>query len=116
MNVTATELPPEVNEFERAGLTAVASKVVQPPRVAESPVNFECMVEQIIDIGDGSRLSGSIVIGTVLHIHVADEVLLPDYKINMQALQPIGRLAGPNYTTLGKILEIPRLPSQIAPQ
>jgi flavin reductase (DIM6/NTAB) family NADH-FMN oxidoreductase RutF len=113
MNVTATELASEVNEFEMAGLTAAPSTHVQTPRVAESPVNFECTLNQIVDIGDGSPGSGWVVIGNVVHVHVADEILLPDYKINIQALKPIGRLAGFNYTRVNDIFEIKRLPSQL---
>jgi flavin reductase (DIM6/NTAB) family NADH-FMN oxidoreductase RutF len=114
MNVTATELAPEVNEFEMAGLTAAPSTRVRPPRVAESPVNFECTLNQIVDIGDGNPGSGWVVIGNVVHVHVADEVLLPDYKINIQALKPIGRLAGFKYARVNDIFEIKRLPSQLA--
>ena len=116
MNVTATELPSQVNEFELAGVTPVPSKTVRPPRVAESPIHFECEVTQIVDIGDGGKGSGSVVIGRVLHLHVSDEILLPDDKIDFRALRPVGRLSGPNYSTLGKILEISRLPSQVGPR
>lgn len=114
MNITATELLPEINEFEMAGLTAAPSTRVRPPRVAQSPVNFECTLNQIIDIGDGSPGSGWVVIGNVVHIHVADKVLLPDYKIDIRALKPIGRLAGFNYTRVNDIFEIKRLPSKLA--
>jgi flavin reductase (DIM6/NTAB) family NADH-FMN oxidoreductase RutF len=114
MNVTATELAPEVNEFEIAGLTTAPSTRVRPPRVAESPVNFECTLNQIVEIGDGSPGSGWVVIGNVVHVHVADRVLLPDHKINIQALKPLGRLAGFNYTRISDIFEIKRLPSQLA--
>ncbi len=113
MNITATELPPEVNEFEMAGLTPAPSVRVRPPRVAESPVNFECTLNQIVEIGDGSPGSGWVVIGNVVHIHLADEVLLPDYEIDIRALKPIGRLAGFNYTRVNNIFEIKRLPSQL---
>jgi flavin reductase (DIM6/NTAB) family NADH-FMN oxidoreductase RutF len=115
MNITATELPPEIDEFELAGLTRAASARVRPPRVAQSPVSFECTLNQIVEIGDGSSPgSGWVVIGNVVHIHVADEVLLPDYKIDIRALKPVGRLAGFNYTRVNDIFEIKRLPSQIA--
>lgn len=113
MNITATELPPDVNEFELAGLTAASSVRVKPPRVAESPVNFECTLNQIVQIGDGSPGSGWVVIGNVVHIHVADEVMLPDYKVDIRALKPVGRLAGFHYTRVNDIFEIKRLPSQL---
>jgi flavin reductase (DIM6/NTAB) family NADH-FMN oxidoreductase RutF len=114
MNITATELPPEIDEFELAGLTSAPSTRVQTPRVAQSPVNFECILNQIVTIGGGNPGSGWVVIGTVVHIHVADEVLLPDYKIDIHALKPIGRLAGFNYSRVNDIFEIKRLPSQLA--
>ena len=113
MNITATELLAEVNEFELAGLTTAPSVEVKPPRVAESPVNYECKVVEIVDIGNGQKGSGSVVIGEVLHMHVADEVMQPDYHIDMQALKPIGRLAGPHYTYVRETFGMKRLPSEI---
>ena len=115
MNITATELPAEVNEFELAGLTAVPSVRVAPPRLAESPVNYECKVAEIVDIGDGGKGSGSVVIGEVMHLHVADEVLQPNFHIDIQALRPIGRLAGPNYAYIRETFEIKRRPSELPP-
>lgn len=113
MNKTATELPAQINEFEFAGLTQVPSVRVRPPRVGESPVNFECQLRQIVDIGDGQPGSGWIVIGEIVHLHVADEVLLPEHKIDIRALQPVGRLAGYSYTRVNDIFEMKRLPPQI---
>lgn len=113
MNVTATELPAEVNEFELAGVTAGRSYIVNAPRVVESPVNYECRVTEIVDIGDGSKGSGSVVIGEVLHLHVAEAIMQPNYHIDIHALKAIGRLAGPNYTYIRETFEMERLPSQI---
>lgn len=114
MNRTATELPPGHNEFEFGELTPAPSTRVKPPRVAQSPVNFECELRQIIEIGDGLPGSGWIVIGEVVHLHVADEVMLPDYKIDIHALKPIGRLSGYSYTRVSDIFEMRRLPPQIS--
>ncbi|MBT4002710.1 MAG: flavin reductase family protein, partial [Chloroflexi bacterium] len=86
MNQSATEYPSSVNEFQIAGVTPGASKIVNPPRVAESPVSIECKLSQIVKIGDGGVGSGSIVIGEILHVSIADEVLLPNHKINITAL------------------------------
>lgn len=113
MNITATELPASVNEFELAGLTSAPSITVTPPRLAESPVNYECKVVEVVDIGDGGKGSGSVVIGEVLHLHVADEVIQPDYHIDIQTLKPVGRLTGPNYAYIREIFEIERWPSQL---
>jgi flavin reductase (DIM6/NTAB) family NADH-FMN oxidoreductase RutF len=114
MNASATELPPEMNEFELAGVTAAPSLLVKPPRVLESPVNYECVLRQVVQVGDGTPGSGWVVIGEVVHVHVADEVIDANYRINIQALKPIGRLAGFNYTRVNDIFEMKRLPPQIA--
>lgn len=116
MNKTATELPSEVDEFKYAGLTTAASKMIAAPRVAESPVSFECTVSQIIDVGNGSPGSGWVVLGEVLHIHVSDEVLLPNYRIDLDKLNPIGRLSGPSYARISDRFEMKREPSQVLPR
>lgn len=116
MNLTATEFPTEVNEFEAAGLTPVPSLAVLPPRVAESPVHFECRVAHIIDLGDGEPGSGSVVIGRVLHLHVADELIYGGDKIDLRKLQPIGRLAGNSYCRVSDVFELIRPPSQVSPR
>ncbi|MBN2502007.1 MAG: flavin reductase family protein [Anaerolineales bacterium] len=112
MNATATELPPEVNEFELAGVTAVPSVMVKPPRVAESPVNFECKLTQIVEVGEGKG-AGSVVIGEILYMHIRDDILLPDHKIDVRALKPVSKLAGPGYSRLGEIFDLQRGASQI---
>ena len=98
MNATATEYPPEVNEFEIAGLTAAESKMVAPPRVAESPVSIECKVSQIVQVGDGGLDSAWVVLGEAIYLHVDDRILLPDFRVDLDELKAIGRLSGPNYT------------------
>jgi flavin reductase (DIM6/NTAB) family NADH-FMN oxidoreductase RutF len=112
MNITSTELSAEVNEFELAGLTAVPSTVVDPPRVGESPVSFECEVAEIIELGREIG-GGSVVIGEVVHMHVSDDVLYQSDKIDLEALGPIGRLAGSAYCRVSDLFEMPRPPSQI---
>ena len=112
MNITATEFPPHVNEFEQAGLTAAPSEFVRPPRVGESPVNFECMLERIIEFGSEPG-GGSVVIGRVVNIHVADGVLIENDKIDLHALKPIGRLAGTAYCRVTDLFDMNRPPSQL---
>ena len=114
MNLTATELPPEVDEFELAGLTPSPSAAVRPPRVAESPVHFECRVTQIVDIGDQPG-AGSVVIGRVVHLHVAERVLFGGDKIDLEQLRPIGRLAGYAYCHVTDIFKMVRPPTQVKP-
>lgn len=107
MNASSVEAPAGFNEFEFAGLTLANSVTVKSPRVAESPIHFECRVREIIDINDAPG-GGSIVIGTILHIHVADHILVGQDKINLAALQPIGRLAGGAYSRVTDIIELER--------
>lgn len=109
MNASATILPPEVEEFEVAGLTAAPSKMIKAPRVLESPINFECELSGVHEI-KGETGGGSMVIfGRIVHMHIADEVLLPDYKIDPIALNAIGRLSGPSYSKVTDLFHIERL-------
>jgi flavin reductase (DIM6/NTAB) family NADH-FMN oxidoreductase RutF len=112
MNLTSTELPAEIDEFEISGLTPQPSATVKPPRVAESPVHFECRVATILDFGDQPG-SGSVVIGRVIHIHVREDVLLENDKIDPDKLKPIGRLAGSGYCRVTDSFQMARPPSQI---
>lgn len=112
MNITATEVPAEVNEFERAGLTATPSFKIRPPRVAESLIHFECTLNQVVSISDALG-GGSIVIGTVVHMHFDDSVYREGNKVDLLALQPIGRLAGPSYSRVNDFFDIARFPSEI---
>jgi flavin reductase (DIM6/NTAB) family NADH-FMN oxidoreductase RutF len=113
MNISATEFPPEVNEFEAAGLTPAASVKVRPPRVAESKVNFECHLTQVVTLGEGPG-SGSVVIGRVVYLHVNDDILLDGDKINLEKLRPIGRLGGHWYTRVTDTFELVRPPAPSA--
>lgn len=108
MNITATEVAPDVDEFERAGVTPLESKLISVPRVAESPIQFECKLHQIVDAGDGH-----IVIGEVVYMHFQDDIYEEGNYINIEAYQPIARLAGPDYAQLGNLFQMTRQPSEI---
>jgi flavin reductase (DIM6/NTAB) family NADH-FMN oxidoreductase RutF len=95
MNATSAQVPPEIDEFELAGLTAVASELVKPPRVAESPVQMECRLRQIVEISDRPA-GGSIVLGEVLRFHVREE-LVDNFRIDPDKLAAVGRMGGPTY-------------------
>jgi len=96
MNECSAEFPPEVDEFAVSGLTPVPSDLVKPPRVAESRVNMECRLMQIVNVS-AKPLGGSLVIGEVLRFHVADEII-QNSRIDPDLLRPIGRMGGPSYT------------------
>ena len=73
MNQTAGEYPSHVDEFKEAGLTAIKSDLVKPPRVAESPINLECRLLQILEFGKPPRIN-RFVIGEILRAHIRDEL------------------------------------------
>jgi flavin reductase (DIM6/NTAB) family NADH-FMN oxidoreductase RutF len=112
MNASSVEAPSALNEFEFAHLTAAPSVIVKPPRVAESPIHFECKVTHIVEIGDQPG-GGSVVIGQILHIHIDERVLVGQDKINLAELKPVGRMAGNVYARATDLFEMSRPAPQI---
>lgn len=108
MNATSATLPPDENEFDYAGLTSVPSMLVKPPRVKESPVNFECELVHHYSLEGHKNGGATIMIGRIVMFHIDDAILIDDYKINMDAYKPVARLAGSNYAGLGKVFSIKR--------
>ncbi len=100
MHESSLNHAPESDEFEAAGLTVAISEAVIPPRVAEAAVSFECVLDRVIEIGDDH-----LVLGRAVRFHIRDE-LYRDGRIDLEALDPLGRLAG-NYTRLGGIFDLP---------
>jgi flavin reductase (DIM6/NTAB) family NADH-FMN oxidoreductase RutF len=108
MNDCATEFASDVDEFEASGLTKVDSVAVKPSRVKESKVHLECVLDQVLHFGGEEAGAGSLVIGKVVHVQVADE-LYENGRINSEKLKPVGRLAGATYTLpLAKTFELQR--------
>ncbi|QDA62193.1 flavin reductase family protein [Hymenobacter jejuensis] len=98
MSLASTEYERGVNEFGKAGLTELASELIRPPRVAECPVSFECVVEQIIAIGD-SNGGGNLVICRVVQAHYREDILAPDgLSVDPHKLDAVARLAGDWYS------------------
>lgn len=91
MNVCAVDFPPDVDELERAGLTAAPSAKVSVPRVLESPVSLECATREVLQLGEERRL----VVGDVKALHVADEYYDPEKGyVLTERLGLIGRMHG----------------------
>lgn len=108
MSLTSTEYPEGVNEFEKAGLTMLKSDMVKPFRVAESPVQFECKVNEIIKLGSEGG-AGNLVICEVLKFHIDPEVLNDDKSINQKKLDLVARAGGSFYSRANKgFFEIPK--------
>ena len=98
---SANGFPEDDFEFAETGLTPIPSVKVKPPRVKEVPIHFECKLHQVLELGPKRQ---ALVIGEVVHIHVDPAVMTGGY-IDMRKLDPVGRLNGFFYATLGEILE-----------
>ncbi|GGW55408.1 flavin reductase (DIM6/NTAB) family NADH-FMN oxidoreductase RutF [Winogradskyella epiphytica] len=96
-SLTSTEYPEGVNEFEKAGLTMLASDLVKPFRVAESPVQIECKVNEIVHLGTEGG-AGNLVICEVVKLHISDDVLNEDQTVNQEALDLVARAGGSYYS------------------
>ena len=98
MTLTAVRYPSEVDEFKKAGLTPLKSDLVKPFRVAESPVQMECKVEQIISLGEAAT-SGRLIVCRVLRMHINEAVLTEDKRrIDAHKMDLVGRLGRFWYT------------------
>lgn len=109
INATATNFPTGISEFAAVGLTAEPSAMVAPPRVAESPVALECRLEHALELGDST-----IVIGRVVHGVVDPDVLDGDLAGGglpaIDKLRPLARLGRNQWSTIGEVLDITRIP------
>ena len=92
MNLTCSPAPPEIDEFDVAGLTRAPSRLVRPPRVLESPVNFECRLSQIIQLrgANGVKVDSWLVLGEVVMIHI-DKALVETGVYETATARPILR-------------------------
>ncbi|MGA2955125.1 MAG: flavin reductase family protein [Thermodesulfobacteriota bacterium] len=106
MNQTAGEYPPEVDEFKIAGLTPGRADFVKSPLLAESPVNMECRLLQILEYGEFPRIN-NFVIGEVIQVHVKDE-FWGDGEIQSSKLKAIGRMGGDLYCRTRDVFEMKR--------
>ncbi|MBY0486503.1 MAG: flavin reductase family protein [Flavobacteriaceae bacterium] len=101
MSLSSTEYPDGVNEFAKSGLTAIPSEIVKPYRVAESPVQFECKVNQIIALGTEGG-AGNMIICEVVKIHINEAVLDENGVIDPVKIDLVSRLGGNWYSRANK--------------
>ena len=106
VNATGTDFPPDQDEAEHTGVRLEPSEVVGVPRVAESPVSIECVLHSTVSFGDST-----VVFGRVVHIAV-HESAVRDGRPRIEALQPLARLGGNEWSTIGDVREIRRIPYQ----
>ncbi len=106
MNFTSGDFPPGFQEAEEIGLTLVPSSVVRVPRIAEAPVAFEGRVEQELEMR--SYITYHIFLGHVLRLHVRDDLLKDNFRIDWRAYRPIARLAGDAYAYVREFFALRR--------
>jgi flavin reductase (DIM6/NTAB) family NADH-FMN oxidoreductase RutF len=103
MHQCSAPLPPDVSETEAFGIELADSKVVAVPRVAASPVAFECRLYRMFDVGNEPH---TIVIGEVVCFQI-DESVFADGKIDQRKLDPVSRIGGPYYARMGEFIHKP---------
>jgi flavin reductase (DIM6/NTAB) family NADH-FMN oxidoreductase RutF len=91
MAIASIEYDTGVNEFEKAGFTPLASELVRPFRVAESPVQMECKVEQILPLGEGGG-AGNLIICRIVLMHISEDVLTESGRIDPHKIDLMGRM------------------------
>jgi flavin reductase (DIM6/NTAB) family NADH-FMN oxidoreductase RutF len=107
VNLSAAEVPPEVDEFELAKVAKAPSIRVKPCRVAESPVHFECRYHQTVRLpGNGVMGTVDIVIGRVVLIHIKDDMIKADGRLDILKIRPLARLGYYDYTTVDSLFEM----------
>jgi flavin reductase (DIM6/NTAB) family NADH-FMN oxidoreductase RutF len=106
VNETAAEVPANVDEFQLAGLTPIASEVVRPWRVAESPAQMECKLLQVVYVSRAPG-AGVVVLGEVVRFHVRQD-LFDDFRIDPAGLDAVGRMAGNTWVRTRDRIELIR--------
>ena len=110
MSKSSREYDKGVNEFIETGLTQVESLKVKPPRVLESPISFECTVDNIVSLGESGG-AGQLVIAKVVQIHINKDYLDSQGNIDSEKLDLVARMGGDWYTRVNKesMFKIPKL-------
>ena len=104
----AEELPYGESEFALVGLSPAKSRVVRPPRVAESPVCFECRTRWVMRTNGSAPLAGNIVVGEVVRVFLADAIANERFHTDAAQLQAIGRMGGLEYCRTRERFVMPR--------
>lgn len=108
MSLSSTEYDKGVNEFEKSGLTPVKSVKIKPPRVAESPVQIECVVKEVIELGKEGG-AGNLVICEVVYLHIDEAILDQDNIIDQNKIDTVARMGGNWYTRANVgMFEVPK--------
>jgi flavin reductase (DIM6/NTAB) family NADH-FMN oxidoreductase RutF len=105
MHASASEYPPDVSETDVLNIELLASTHVRPPRIASSPVQMECKLDQFIVLGKGRN---TLYIGEVVAFHLSTDIY-DGQRVDSVAMNPVARLGGPYYSALGEIFNRPML-------
>lgn len=108
VSAASEALPHGESEFDLTGLTPTPSTVVAPPRVAESPVAFECRTLQVFRTNPEAVAGGNIVLGEVVHMYIRDDAVNDRLHVDADALAAIGRMGGPDYCRTRDRFSLPR--------
>ena len=107
VNISAQEVDADVDEFELAGLTKAPSRLVRPPRVAESPIQFECEYTQTVRLAlGGHRRAVDLLIGRVVGVHIAKEAVRNDGLLDIVKIRPLARLGYYDYTSVESVFSM----------
>lgn len=106
LHASSAHLAPDESEVEAVGLDLLPSSVVAVPRLAGVPISMECVFDRTIQF---SPTGGEFVVGTVVGWHIDPAVMVGE-RIDSALVRPLGRLAGPRYTQLGEVIELPPVP------
>lgn len=107
VNRSAEAVRPEIDEFELAGVTRAPSRLVKPPRVAESPIQFECVYHATLRLpGGGTVGTVDMVIGRVVGVHINDTAITAEGLVDVLKLRPIARLGYYDYTSVDSMFRM----------
>jgi flavin reductase (DIM6/NTAB) family NADH-FMN oxidoreductase RutF len=114
VSLSSAEYPYGVNEFEKSGLTPIASELIRPFRVKESPIQMECKVKEVIALGDQGG-AGNLIVCEILLVHIHESILDEQGRINQHKIDLVGRLGGDWYSrnSGNALFEVPKPISSI---
>ncbi len=107
VNLSSRYVRSGVDEFELAGPGKLPSRLVKPPRVAESPVHFECRHHVTLRMPSNTMDAAHVVIGRVVAIHIADDVIDEKGEVDLLKIRPLARLGYMDYTTVDSLFSMP---------
>ena len=109
MSLASTDYAKGINEFEKAGFTMLPSKLVRPPRVAEAPVQLECLVTEVIHLGEKPG-AGNLILAEIKLIHIEESILDEEGRIDQEKIDLVARLGGDWYCRVTKdnLFKVPK--------